>query len=127
MYPVRLPALCRHKPKGSFYGMKTNRNRSGVLHNYLPGRPMEELLAEGWHRADLHVHTLCSYDVVKAPWLHPEALYRKAREMGLKYVTFTDHDTMRAYDMIGWEREALVPGVEIKIKDPKAVGHTLHV
>jgi predicted metal-dependent phosphoesterase TrpH len=100
---------------------------NGIRNNYYPTRSVQELVAEGWHRADLHVHTLCSYDVVKAPWLHPEALYEKARKMQMKYVTFTDHDSMRAYDMIGWEREGLVPGVEIKIKDARAVGHTIHV
>jgi predicted metal-dependent phosphoesterase TrpH len=84
-------------------------------------------MAEGWYPADLHVHTLCSYDVVKAPWLHPEALYQKARSLGMKFITFTDHDTMHAYDMIGWERERLVTGVEIKINDPRRIGHTIHV
>lgn len=81
----------------------------------------------GWHAADLHVHTLCSYDVVKAPWLHPEALYQKACSLGMRFITFTDHDTMDAYDLIGWNRENLVPGVEIKIRDLKRVGHTLHI
>lgn len=83
--------------------------------------------ARGCYAADLHVHTLCSYDVVKAPWLHPEALYQKARSTGMRFITFTDHDTMDAYDLIGWNREDVVPGVEIKIRDAKRVGHTLHV
>ncbi|MEW5975461.1 MAG: PHP domain-containing protein [Acidobacteriota bacterium] len=89
--------------------------------------PVAELIAKGWRVADLHVHTFCSYDVVKAPWLHPEALYQKARSLQMSYITFTDHDTMDAYDLIGWEREGLVPGVEIKIHDRRRVGHTIHV
>lgn len=83
--------------------------------------------SQGWHAADLHVHTFCSYDVVKAPWLHPEVLYQKARSLGMRFITFTDHDTMDAYDLLRWTREGLVPGVEIKICDRKRVGHTLHV
>jgi predicted metal-dependent phosphoesterase TrpH len=102
-------------------------NTMQIRSQYHPNRPVTELLAEGWYPADLHVHTLCSYDVVKAPWLHPEALYQKARSMGMKYITFTDHDTMNAYDMVGWQREGLVPGVEIKIKDSRQIGHTIHV
>lgn len=82
---------------------------------------------KGWAAADLHVHTSCSHDVLALPQLHPEALYRKARTMGLDWVTFTDHDTMDAYDLIGWEREGLVTGVEITIKDLVRVGHTLHI
>jgi hypothetical protein len=66
-------------------------------------------------------------DVLPSRPLHPEALYHKAKLAGMNYVTFTDHDTMQAYDLIGWEREGLVPGVEIKINDPETVGHTIHV
>ncbi len=44
----------------------------------------------------------------------------------MRFVTFTDYDTMDAYGLIGWDREDLVPGVEIKIKDPQ-VRHTIHV
>jgi predicted metal-dependent phosphoesterase TrpH len=54
-------------------------------------------------------------------------LYDQARRMGLTFVAFTDHDTMAAYDQIGWTREGLVPAVEIKILDPRNVGHTVHV
>ena len=45
----------------------------------------------------------------------------------MTYVAFTDHDTMAAYDEIGWTREGLVPAVEVKILDPKNVGHTVHI
>ena len=45
----------------------------------------------------------------------------------MTYVAFTDHDTMAAYDEIGWTREGLVPAVEVKILDRRNVGHTVHV
>ncbi len=45
----------------------------------------------------------------------------------MDYVTFTDHDTMDAYDILGHEMEGLIRGVEIKIKDMKTVGHTIHI
>lgn len=86
-----------------------------------------DLIKEGWEAADLHVHSSCSYDVIPAPGLHPEAIYQSALDKGMKFVTITDHDTMDAYDIIGWEREHLVTGVEISLKDPKRIGHTIHV
>lgn len=87
----------------------------------------ESLSHAGLRSADLHVHTNCSYDILPAPSLSPEALYKKGREQGLDYITFTDHDTVEAYDRMGWEREGLVPGVEMKLKDMKVVGHTIHI
>ncbi|MHC1755596.1 MAG: PHP domain-containing protein [Methanosarcina sp.] len=86
-----------------------------------------ELMDEGWKRADLHVHTTCSFDVLPAKDLNPESLYEKSLEMGMDFVTFTDHDTMEAYEILGWDREKLVPGVEMTIYDPELAGHTLHV
>jgi predicted metal-dependent phosphoesterase TrpH len=85
------------------------------------------LLAEGWRAADLHVHTLHSYDVIPTPQVDPLTLYHKARRLGMSYIAFTDHDTMAAYDQIGWTREDLVPAVEVKLLDSKNVGHTIHV
>jgi predicted metal-dependent phosphoesterase TrpH len=85
------------------------------------------LLQEGWKKMDLHVHSSCSYDVPPAQTMHPAVLFEKARLQGLDFVTFTDHDTVKAYDLLGWDREGLVPGVEIAIKDPERTGHTLHV
>jgi len=86
-----------------------------------------DLLAEGWQAADLHVHTLHSYDVIPTRQVDPLVLYNKARRLGMTYVAFTDHDTMAAYDQIGWTREGLVPAVEVKILDAKNVGHTIHI
>jgi predicted metal-dependent phosphoesterase TrpH len=85
------------------------------------------LLAEGWAAADLHVHTLHSYDVIPTQLVDPLTLYQKARRLGMTYIAFTDHDTMDAYDQIGWTREGLVPAVEVKISDPDKVGHTVHI
>jgi len=85
------------------------------------------LMDRGWRAADLHVHTLYSHDVIPTASVDPLALYLKARRDGLTFVAFTDHDTMAAYDNIGWTREGLVPAVEVKILDPKNVGHTVHI
>jgi predicted metal-dependent phosphoesterase TrpH len=77
--------------------------------------------------ADLHVHTLHSHDVIPTRLVDPVTLYEKARRLGMTFVAFTDHDSMKAYDQIGWTREGLVPAVEIKILDRRNVGHTLHI
>jgi predicted metal-dependent phosphoesterase TrpH len=45
----------------------------------------------------------------------------------MKFITFTDHNTMDAYDRVGWTRERIVPGVEIKILDRRRMGHTVHL
>lgn len=81
----------------------------------------------GYEAADLHVHSSCSYDVLPFPDFHPEAIYQTALNKGFSHISITDHDTMDAYDIIGWEREKLTPGVEITLKDEKRVGHTIHV
>lgn len=86
-----------------------------------------KLVAEGWAAADLHVHTLHSHDVIPTRMVDPLTLYQKARRLGMTYVAFTDHDSMNAYDQIGWTREGLVPAVEVTILDRNKVGHTLHV
>lgn len=87
----------------------------------------QELIASGWAAADLHVHTWCSYDVPPVAQNDPQRLYEKAMSAGMSFVTFTDHDTMDAYDEIGWTRENIIPGVEIKVLDRQRVGHTVHL
>jgi hypothetical protein len=84
-----------------------------------------ELVSRGWAAADLHVHTHHSHDVIPTGFVDPLALYRKARRLGMTSVVFTDHDSMDAYDQIGWGREGLVPAVEVKILDPKNAGHAI--
>ena len=86
-----------------------------------------DLVDQGWGAVDMHVHTWHSYDVLPVKAHDPLMLYEKARKKGFRFITFTDHDTMDAYDQVGWTREGIVPGVEIKILDPKRVGHTLHI
>jgi predicted metal-dependent phosphoesterase TrpH len=81
----------------------------------------------GWQAADLHVHTLFSPDVISVRSLHPEKLYHVAKKNGMDFVTFTDHDTMDAYDILNPKLKGLVRGVEIKIKDMESVGHTIHI
>ncbi len=100
---------------------------SGGNRRIVSSSKFAQLLNEGWHQADLHVHTFYSHDVLPSKLLCPLAIYEKARKKGMKYISFTDHDTMEAYEHIGWDREGLVPGVEIKIKDIKHVGHSIHV
>jgi hypothetical protein len=95
--------------------------------NILNAEEARNLISRGWAAADLHVHTLHSDDVIPTRLVDPLTLYRKARRLGMTYVAFTDHDTMDAYDQIGWTREGLVPAVEVKILDPKKVGHTVHI
>ncbi|MDM7920498.1 MAG: PHP domain-containing protein [Methanosarcina sp.] len=84
-------------------------------------------MEDGWKRADLHVHTTCSFDVLPVRSLHPESLYEKSLALGMDFITFTDHDTMDAYEILGWDREKLVPGVEMTVYDPEFAGHVLHV
>ncbi len=86
-----------------------------------------DLMKQGWKAADLHVHTFYSYDVVPTREVDPLVLYERARARGMSFITFTDHDTMEAYDRVGWTREGIVTGVEVKILDRKRVGHTVHV
>jgi predicted metal-dependent phosphoesterase TrpH len=45
----------------------------------------------------------------------------------MRYITFTDHDSVDAYEQFGWDREGLVPGVEVKVRDYENIGHTVHV
>jgi predicted metal-dependent phosphoesterase TrpH len=95
--------------------------------NILSPKDAEIFRMHGWQAADLHVHTLFSPDVIPVASLKPTRLYRRARENGMDFVTFTDHETMAAYDSLSPQMTGLVRGVEIKIKDIDAVGHTIHV
>ena len=86
-----------------------------------------ELVEEGWKRADLHVHTSCSFDVLPVNNLRPESLYKTALDMGMDYITFTDHDTIEAHEILGWDREKFVSGAEMSVHDLKFAGHALHI
>lgn len=85
----------------------------------------------GYKVIDLHLHTSFSSDVIPAPQMHPVNLYHYLVENGWDYVTFTDHDTLDAYDEFDTLPNNIIRGVEIKIK-PIKIGHyvdahTLHV
>lgn len=86
-------------------------------------------------KADLHLHSNYSYDVLNLPELSPRALYDKAVEKGMGFFTLTDHETIRGIQALQKElaREfgdrppiPMVTGIEIKVRD-QAIGHTVHV
>jgi predicted metal-dependent phosphoesterase TrpH len=107
--------------------MKSELKTEGRAPALLSPERAANFLAQGWQAADLHVHSLHSYDVIPTRQVDPLHLYLEARRRGMTFVAFTDHDTMAAYDQIGWTRPGIVPAVEIKILDPARVGHTIHV
>lgn len=94
--------------------------------NALSSKDAEVFQRHGWQAADLHVHSIFSSDVIPANSLRPSRLYARAREKGMDFVTFTDHDTLDAYEDMS-HMEGLIRGVEIKIRDLQVVGHTIHV
>ena len=108
-------------------GIGSTGGASGYGKRMISSRKARRLMAQGWNAADLHVHTRFSYDVIADTSVDPRFLYQKGRDAGMSFVTFTDHDTMAAYDCIGWERPDLVPWVEVKILDRVRVGHTIHI
>ncbi|WP_094228639.1 PHP domain-containing protein [Methanolobus psychrotolerans] len=103
------------------------RNRDNAKQKIIQSDKASELLENGWCKADLHVHTSCSYDVPKSKFTYPKNLLKKANLDGLDFVTFTDHDTVSAYDIMGWNIDKLIPGVELSITDMQNVGHTVHI
>jgi len=102
-------------------------NNDSQVNRIISRETAKNLLDEGWQAADLHVHTFYSYDVVPTEEVDPIVLYEKANRRGMSFICFTDHDTMDAYDKVGWTRERVITGVEVKILDPKRVGHTVHI
>ncbi len=88
-----------------------------------------------YKKADLHLHSNFSYDVLNLPELSPRALYDKAVARGMGFFVLTDHDTIKGFEALQRElgREygahppiPVIPGVEIKVRDPN-IGHTIHV
>ena len=45
----------------------------------------------------------------------------------MDYITFTDHDTLEAHEILGWNCEKLVSGPEMSVSDLKFAGRTLHI
>ncbi len=97
------------------------------MQKIIPSDKAAELLENGWSKADLHVHTCCSYDVPASKCTRPENLMKKGLQEGLDFITFTDHDTVKGYDVMGWNRKKLTTGVELSITDMTNVGHTVHI
>jgi predicted metal-dependent phosphoesterase TrpH len=86
-------------------------------------------------KADLHLHSHVSHDVLNLPELSPRALYDKAVEQGMGFFTLTDHGTMRGIEALRRELDRefdghppipVISGIEMKIRDA-GVGHTIHV
>jgi predicted metal-dependent phosphoesterase TrpH len=94
---------------------------------YVPGQVLP--------KADLHLHSNYSYDVLNLPELSPRALYDQALAKGMGFFCLTDHDTMKGYEALDAELRAefgdqppipLISGIEIKVRDPK-IRHTVHI
>lgn len=88
-----------------------------------------------YKKADLHLHSNYSYDVLNIDDLSPRALYDKAVEQGMGFFTLTDHDTFKGMEALRRELEEefgdrppipLINGVEMRLQDEK-VGHSVHV
>jgi hypothetical protein len=99
----------------------------------IPGDSYDPALE--YKKADLHLHSNFSYDVLNLPDFSPRTLYEKAVRRGMGFFTLTDHDTLRGVQALEKELLAdygdhppipLIPGIEITVRDP-AVGHTVHV
>ncbi len=76
-------------------------------------------------RADLHCHTYCSDGTDS-----PEAVVRKAHEIGLSGLSITDHDTIEAYtpELFALANDLnvrLLPGIEISSEWEKTTVHIL--
>lgn len=86
-------------------------------------------------KADLHLHSNYSYDVLNLPELSPRALYDRAVACGMGFFTLTDHETIRGIEALRKELAhefgdappiPVLTGIEIKVRDPR-IGHTIHV
>lgn len=86
-------------------------------------------------RADLHLHSNFSHDVLNLPELSPRALYDKAVAKGMGFFCLTDHDTTKGYEALKGELRTefddqppipLISGIELKVRDPH-IRHTVHV
>lgn len=90
---------------------------------------INKFLKQGYKIWEPHLHTSKSYDVVEVEELRPASLYHKMKQAGFSFITFTDHDTLDAYEDI-FEKD-MIRGVEIKIKPKEIDGlthtYTLHI
>jgi predicted metal-dependent phosphoesterase TrpH len=87
-----------------------------------------------YKKADLHLHSNVSYDVLNIDVLSPRALYDRALARGMGFFTLTDHDTLKGIEALTRELNEefdghppipIITGVEMRIIDP-AIGHSVH-
>ena len=65
----------------------------------------------GWYSSDFHTHTTCSDGVYAPPELH-----RAAADLGLDFLTITDHNDIRAADFLVPGLPSMVlPGIEVTL------------
>ena len=102
------------------YAAEVNSTTEVPLSGFLFDQAAARELGPEWLAADLHVHTHFSADVLPVPESDPRKLLERARRLGLAYVSFTDHMTMDACDLVGWEREGLIRGVAGICFDPSS-------
>lgn len=110
-------------------------------HAHVPGNPGIRIHGSNYRpnltykKADLHLHSSYSYDVLNLPELSPRSLYGRAIAKGMGFFTLTDHETMRGIEALreqidrefdGQPPIPVISGIEIKVRDPK-LGHTVHV
>ncbi|MEM7114995.1 MAG: CehA/McbA family metallohydrolase [Chloroflexota bacterium] len=67
-----------------------------------------------WYCGDFHAHTNCSPD----GYHPPDELVAIAREAGMDFVSFTDHNNLDAIEKVGEQDDVLIiPGCEITLQD----------
>ena len=76
-------------------------------------------------KADLHIHTTASGDALN----EPEAVFQQAKHLGLKAISFTDHDSV-LHHSIGHElsrkyQVEFIPGIEVSSSWKGQVAHVL--
>jgi predicted metal-dependent phosphoesterase TrpH len=88
-----------------------------------------------YKKADFHLHSHFSYDVLNLPAFSPRTLYETAVRRGMGFFALTDHDTLLGYKALRKELTAeygddppipLIAGIELTVRD-ETVGHTIHV
>ncbi len=71
-------------------------------------------------KADLHTHTTCSDGT-----LSPQELVEAAIAAGLDVLSITDHDTVKAYEMLVEPAIQLIPGIEFSAQRNSVSVHIL--
>ena len=85
---------------------------------------VQKLRERGYKAADVHVHTSHSRDVATIDELSAKKLYEKAEKKRMDFITFTDHDTIRAHKKKLGDKH--VSGVELSVNDSE-IGFEVHI